>query len=121
MEIENLLNNTMDSLRSVIDVNNVIGRPIAAQDKSVIIPISKVSFGFITGGGEYSETPPKTGIGELPHAGGSGGGVNITPIGFLVVKENGEDFIKVDKNSEDSKWMELIQAGLNVVKDMEKK
>lgn len=120
MEIEQLLKNTIESMRSVIDVNNVIGAPIRTAEGAILIPVSKVSFGFVSGAGEYSESQPKVKSNSLPSAGGSGGGVNITPIGFLVVANGDSNFIKVDKETSDNKWAELMNAAMNVLKEYQK-
>lgn len=72
---------TMEKIRDMVDVNTVVGQPMTVSEETTIIPISKVSFGFASGGsdfGKQSETPLKFG-------GGSGAGVNITPIAFLTV------------------------------------
>ncbi|MCL2068784.1 MAG: sporulation protein YtfJ [Oscillospiraceae bacterium] len=73
----------LTNLRSLVDVNTIIGDPISTQDGIVIIPISKVSFGFASGGSDLPTTRPDM------FGGGTGGGVTILPLGFLVV--NGKD------------------------------
>lgn len=114
-QIESLIENTINNMKTVIDTDNVIGKPIIS-DGNVIIPISKVSFGFVTGGGEYSETVPKVKLGELPHAGAGGGGVTITPIGFLVCKGNTQNLIKVEKDNGEVKWLDLVKTALLALK-----
>ncbi len=106
--IENIMSATLSHLKGVIDSNNVIGTPIVADDGVTIIPISKLTFGFVTGGGEYSETSPKSKL-TYPYAGGSGGGVTIKPLGFLVVGKD-KSFITVDNNYEESKWATLAKG-----------
>ena len=83
--IENIMSTTLENIRDMIDVNTVVGEPITAGDGATIIPISRVSFGFVAGGGEYG-APRKTepGAGEHPFAGGTGAGVTVQPLGFLV-------------------------------------
>ena len=81
--ISDILNVSLDNLKSLVDSNTVIGDPIVVGDVT-IIPISKVSFGFASGGSEIPTTKP-----GAPFGGGSGGGVTITPVGFLSVS-NGE-------------------------------
>lgn len=79
----------MTSIESMVDVNTIIGESITTPDGTTIIPLSKVCFGFAAGGSEfntnrlnkYSESS------KLPFGGGSGAGVNITPVGFLVIKD----------------------------------
>ena len=83
--IPNMLENTIAKIREMVDVNSVIGTPITTADGVTIIPISKVSVGFGGGGSDYvSKNANKQ---ENPFGGGAGGGVNVTPIAFLIVKE----------------------------------
>ena len=78
--IEGLMNSAMQKLRELVDVNTIIGDPITTPDGILIIPISRVAFGFGSGGSDWPTQNPKETFG-----GGSGGGVSITPIGFLIV------------------------------------
>ena len=80
--IENIMSTTLENIRDMIDVNTVVGEPIAAGDGATIIPISRVSFGFVAGGGEYGPAQPTDA--EHPFAGGTGAGVTVQPLGFLV-------------------------------------
>ncbi len=85
--IEGMMTTTMESIRDMIDVNTVVGEPIATADGATVVPISRVSFGFVAGGGEYrapnaQHTAPSQD--ELPFAGGAGAGVTVQPLGFLV-------------------------------------
>ena len=86
--IEGMMTTTMESIRDMIDVNTVVGEPIATADGSTVVPISRVCFGFVAGGGEYRGTPaprPAAPQGEEPpFAGGAGAGVTVQPLGFLV-------------------------------------
>jgi len=73
----------MESLKGMVDVNTVVGDPVETQSGDVIVPISRVSFGFATGGGEYAARPGADsgdGSGEFPFAGGSGAGVSVQPV-----------------------------------------
>lgn len=86
--IENVLSITMSELNKMVDVNTVVGNPFVTPDGCTIIPISKVSFGFVTGGGEYGEgvkAPIET---RYPFAGGTASGVTITPVAFMVEKKD---------------------------------
>lgn len=88
--IDNMMQTTMENIRGMVDVNTVVGSPVVDGSGTTIIPISKVSFGFIAGGGEYAaDTTKSTGLsGEsFPFAGGSGAGVSVQPVGFLVVSQ----------------------------------
>ena len=82
--IENIMSTTLENIRDMIDVNTVVGEPIAASGGETIIPISRVSFGFVAGGGEYGPTSRAEGGAEHPFAGGTGAGVTVQPLGFLV-------------------------------------
>ena len=89
--IDSMMQTTMEQIRGMVDVNTVIGTPVTGAQGKTIIPISKVSFGFIAGGGEYTveEHRGRTPVGEqYPFAGGTGAGVSVQPVGFLVVAED---------------------------------
>ena len=113
-QIEELMECTLDRLRGIIDINSIIGEPIATGSATVI-PISKVGFGFVTGGGEYSETNPKIKDNTLPYAGGSGGGVSIKPLGFLIVEGGKSHYVSIEESEEDGPWKDLIKAGINIL------
>ena len=80
--IENIMTTTMENIRDMVDVNTVIGDPVVAAEGLTIIPISRVSFGFVAGGGEYGAKPELSG---MPFAGGTGAGVTVQPMGFLSI------------------------------------
>jgi sporulation protein YtfJ len=83
--LPNMLENTIAKIREMVDVNSVIGDPITTADGITIIPVSKVSVGFAGGGSDYvSKNQNKQ---ENPFAGGAGGGVKVTPVAFLVIKD----------------------------------
>ncbi len=83
-KLPNMLESTIQKIREMVDVNSVIGQPIQTPDGVTIIPVSKVSVGFGGGGSDFSKT--KTGE-EPPFGGGVGGGVKVTPLCFLIVKD----------------------------------
>ena len=92
--IESIMTTTMENIRDMVDVNTVIGDPVNTPDGSTVIPISRVSFGFVAGGGEYSagETAPAEPDSALPFAGGTGAGVTVHPMGFLFI---GQDQVRL--------------------------
>ena len=79
-----MLESTIQKIREMVDVNSVIGEPISTPDGVTIIPVSKVSVGFGGGGSDFTK---KTTAGDNPFGGGVGGGVKVTPICFLIVKD----------------------------------
>jgi len=74
----------MEKIREMIDVNTVIGDPVETSDGSIIIPISKVCFAFVSGGGDVIGNREDT---SKSFAGGSGAGVSVNPIGFLAINQ----------------------------------
>ena len=78
--LPNMLDNTISKIREMVDVNSVIGNPITTPDGVTIIPVSTVSVGFGGGGSDYTKNQEAFG-------GGAGGGVKVTPICFLIVKD----------------------------------
>lgn len=125
--IESLMRTTMDSLRDMVDVNTVVGEPVETKEGTVIIPVSRVSFGFVTGGGDEavmgadgeqdsgdgSGQPEDSGsegeegsgsgqceaLGTMPFTGGTGAGVSVRPVGFLVVGGRNVRFLPVDSRA----------------------
>ena len=79
--LNDLMRSAMEKVREMADTNAIVGQPITTPDGVTLIPISRVSLGFGCGGGDYGKTQPK-GCG-----GGSGAGVNIAPVAFLVIKD----------------------------------
>ncbi|MBQ4551475.1 MAG: GerW family sporulation protein [Clostridia bacterium] len=82
--INSVMQTALENIKDMIDVNTVVGDPVVTGSGGTVIPVSKVSFGFVAGGGEYAQNNP-----EKPFAGGSGAGVSLQPVGFLVLGEDG--------------------------------
>ncbi len=106
--IEGLMITAMNSIQDMIDVNTIIGEPIETSNNIVIIPISKVSFGFAAGGSEfkgetideYTKKEKEEAIQyRLPFGGGAGAGVNINPVAFLIIQANNVKLLPVDHTS----------------------
>ncbi|KKE79071.1 GerW family sporulation protein [Oceanobacillus caeni] len=95
--IQGLMTTAMENLKDMVEANTIVGDPVESPDGSIIIPVSKVGFGFAAGGSEFN-----SGGGEdsqLPFGGGSGGGVSITPIAFLVLGKNGIKMVHLDQQT----------------------
>ncbi|KGP90153.1 spore protein [Pontibacillus chungwhensis BH030062] len=113
--IQGLMTTAMESLKDMIDVNTIIGDPVETPDGStLILTVSKVGFGFAAGGSQFKQdggnnkngqqqgngSNPGSNGEELPFGGGSGGGVSITPIAFLIVnKTSGVKMIHLDEST----------------------
>ena len=115
--IEGLMLTAMNSIEDMIDVNTIIGEPIETSSGIVIIPISKVSFGFAAGGSEFKgETVDEYKRKDkdesiqyrLPFGGGSGAGVSINPISFLIVQEDKVKLLPVSHSSCIDKILDYI-------------
>lgn len=82
--LPNMLETTMEKIKNMVNVNSVIGDPITTPDGVTIIPVSKISYGFGGGGSDFTTKNSGT---TNPFGGGTGAGVKITPIAFLVIRE----------------------------------
>ena len=109
---------SMESIREMVDVNTVVGDPVQTQDGSTIIPISKVSFGFVAGGGEYLCGTMRPQTEEMPLAGGAGAGVSVQPMGFLVCSQNGVRLLSANCTSPMERIVEMIPQALEGLKAM---
>lgn len=114
--IENLMKATMENIKDMIDVDTVIGNPVTAADGTTIIPISRVSFGFASGGGEFKDnTPSPNPPGKYPFAGGSGAGISLKPVGFLVVHGVNIRFLSVDNINPLDKLIDSMPQAIDMI------
>ncbi|NHN28768.1 GerW family sporulation protein [Paenibacillus agricola] len=115
--IQGLMKTAMENIKEMVDVNTIVGDPVETPDGTVIMPISKVGFGFAAGGSEFGADDSTSTSGSsshspsiqkheganaqvsLPFGGGSGGGVSITPIAFLVVGKQGVKIVPLDNQT----------------------
>lgn len=106
--IQGLMKTAMENIKQMVEVNTIVGDPVETPDGSVILPVSRVGFGFAAGGSEFSTSTTKQGTEyshegsgkkEMPFGGGSGGGVSITPIAFLVVNTDGVKLLNLDRST----------------------
>ncbi len=125
--IEGLMITAMNSIQDMIDVNTIIGEPIETNNNVIIIPISKVSFGFAAGGSEfkgetineYSRRDEEEQVQyRLPFGGGSGAGVNINPIAFLVVQANNVKLLPVSHTSAVDKLLDYVPDAIEKVNSL---
>lgn len=121
--IGELMQTAMTSIKDMVDVNTVIGDPVVAASGATIIPISKVSFGYVTAGGDLSfdekkNKQPPMGGDEFPFAGGSGAGVSVQPVGFLVVSEHSVKMLPAQSLTVADRMVELIPGVVEDVKNL---
>lgn len=83
--LPNLLGETMEKIRSMVDANTTLGDPITTPDGVTIVPVSRIKLGFAGGGADFAPKPDRNAK-ENNFGGGSGAGVTITPVAFLIIK-----------------------------------
>lgn len=116
--IGSLMDTTMEKIKEMIDVNTIIGEPITSPDGTLIIPVSKVSYGFAAGG---SDLPTKKENKDC-FGGGSGAGVTIQPVAFLTVYQGDVRLVSVDREEGTAdKLVNMIPDVLKKVKGVFKK
>ena len=104
--LEGMINISLEKVKGMVDSNSVIGAPIVTPDGTTIIPVSKVNVGFACGGSDFPSASPKEMFG-----GGTGGGVTIQPVAFLVIKGESVRMIQLaDKNN-------VVERVANMVPD----
>ena len=91
--VEKVLSGAIDGLKKMIDVDSVIGTPVKVSDNTTVIPVSKVSMGFASGGAGFDKTSQTDNFG-----GGAGGGIKISPIAFLVVNGDNVRLVNIAEN-----------------------
>ena len=111
-KLPNMLESTIQKIREMLDVNTVVGTPIETQNGVTIIPVSKISVGFGGGGSDFAN---KTGA--EPFGGGVGGGVKVSPVCFLVVKDGNVRMLSVPTpaNSTTERIVEMIPDTLDKI------
>ena len=88
VDLVNMMSASMSKIKEMVDVNTVVGAPIQTPDGNTVIPVSKCTFGFAVGGTEYGQ--------NRHFGGGSGAGVTVSPIGFLVISESRVNLLPVN-------------------------
>ncbi len=92
-KLDKVMSTQIEKLSDVISANLIVGNKITTEDKTTIIPVTKVTVGYVNGGGEYGEV--KLFSNDKPFLGGGGAIINMSPNGFLVINKGNVNFIKV--------------------------
>lgn len=120
--IEGLMKTAMESIKDMVDVNTVVGDAVETSDGNVIIPISRVTAGFAAGGSDFEgagdNKEKSEEEGGFPFGGGSGAGVSVHPMGFLVVGQGQVRLIPVDGNVTVDRLIDMAPTVLNQVSEM---
>ena len=111
-KLPNMLETTIQKIREMLDVNTVVGNPIQTPDGVTIIPVSKISVGFGGGGSDFASRNS-----DNPFGGGVGGGVKVSPVCFLVVKDGNVRMISVPApaNSTTERIVEMLPDTLDKI------
>ncbi len=111
--IEGLMKSTMENLKEMVDVNTILGDPVQTPDGGIILTVSRVGFGFGAGGSDFTpgkqeKTVDAKEVANYPFGGGSGGGVSISPVAFLVVNQDGVNIMHLKEGTH------LIEKAMDV-------
>lgn len=115
--IGNLMTETMAKIKEMVDVNTIIGNPITTADGTTVIPVSKVSFGFGTGGTDFASKHAQPGA-PLAFGGGGGAGVTVSPVCFLIItKDGGASILGINAQASNTvdRLVEMIPGAINKV------
>ena len=116
--VNGLMAETMEKIRSMVDVNTIIGDPIVTHDGTTLIPISKVTFGVGSGGSDFK---PRNSSDSAPlcFGGGGGAGVSISPVAFLIVSEGNARILPVNMPADNStdRLIEMIPDAVNGIQN----
>lgn len=104
--IESLLRAAMENIKEMISVNTVVGNPVENSEGTIIMPITKASFGFAVGGAEYGKINKGSSLDDnskdnskrYPFGGGSGAGISIQPVAFMVMEKNSVQIMHIHHN-----------------------
>lgn len=123
--VENIMKTTMEQLKAMADVNTIVGNPILTANETMILPVSKLSMGFISGGGEYGPAKKRTPIqrsseemdecGCYPFAGAAVAGMTITPLAFLSVNNGCVKVMPADYNTTFDRAVEILPELIGTV------
>lgn len=121
--IQDLMRTAMENLKEMIDVNKVAGGAVETPDGQVIIPVSRLSFGFAAGGSEFESSAEEvkrsanTGMNGYPFGGGSGGGVSLRPVAFLVAGQGEIRLMLIDRNAVTDRLIDAAPQLISYIQD----
>lgn len=117
--IQSLMKTAMESIKDMVDVNTIVGDAVETSDGTVIIPISRVTFGFAAGGGDYEPEEATAHHDGHPFGGGSGAGVSVKPVGFLVCSPtSGIRFLPVEGNLMYDRLIDMVPQVLSKIQEL---
>ena len=117
--IEDIIKISLDRVKTLMETNTIVGQPISLKDGTSIIPISKASVGFVVGGGEYSDKSTRRVANHFPMAGGSGCGMSVSPVGFIVISGNDVRFVDIENKTMYQTILNLINKIISKVESQQ--
>lgn len=118
--VNDLISNAFDKIKTIVDTQTIVGERLDLSDGTVIIPISKVTVGYVVGGGEYADLSARRVANHYPLSGGSGGGMSVTPVGFLIEKDGDVTFVNVENKTLYQTVLNMFNTFLNAMQKEEK-
>ena len=120
--VNDLISNAFDKIKTIVDTQTIVGERLDLSDGTVIIPISKMTVGYVVGGGEYADLSARRVANHYPLSGGSGGGMSVTPVGFLIEKDGDVTFVNVENKTLYQTVLNMFNTFLNAMqKETEEK
>lgn len=114
--IQDLIKTSLDRVKVLMETNTIIGEPVMVDKDTSVIPISKASVGFVVGGGEYSDKSNRRVANHFPMAGGSGCGMSVEPVGFLVITKNEVKFVDIENKTMYQTILNLVNKLIDKIK-----
>ncbi len=114
--ISDLMNATMEKIKQMVDANTVVGKPILTPDGVTVIPISRVSFGFASGGSDHVSRHAKENT-PVCFGGGGGAGVTVVPVAFLIIDKEGAHMLPINAQADSTadRLVEMLPNAINKV------
>ena len=114
--INSMLDKTLQKIKEMVDVNTIVGNPINLSNGTIIVPVSKVAYGFASGGREFSNKKETNETNENLFGGGSGAGVTVSPVAFLVSTNNDVKMLRIEPtNNSVDRIIELIPEAVDKI------
>ena len=117
-QINNMMASAIEKIKNVISTETVVGIPFETKGGTLIVPLTKVSVGFVVGGGEYADLSSRRVANHFPMSGGSSGGMSVSPVGFLIIQADGAvDFVNVENKTLYQTIVNLVNSVLRKIDD----
>lgn len=117
--IDNMMDTTMEKIKEMVDVNTIVGAPITSPDGTIIIPVSKVTYGFASGGSEFANKKEEN---KNLFGGGTGAGVTISPVAFLTISNGEVKVLHVEPcNTATERVVQMIPSAVDKISEIFKK